>query len=114
MKRSLVILHPETPWSQIHTATTLANCDLRQAQFHITFGTTNLDKAKHVWFDVQDALCKGASKELDYHCRRWASENHLLVEKSIEEHAAFSESLLTASLIEDPDNEHAAPNSSVT
>ena len=91
MKRSLRILHPEVPWSQAHTASQVANGDLRQAQFHITFGITNLDKAKHVWFDVQDALCKGNRIDLDYHGRRWASENHLRVEKPIEEHSAFSE-----------------------
>ena len=59
---------------------------------------------------MQGALCKGLSNELDWHSRRWASENHLFVDKSIEEHAAFSESLVIASLIEDPAKEHAAPN----
>ena len=84
--------------------------DLRQGRFHITFGTTNVDKAKHIYFDVHDALCKGVNKELDWHGRKWASESHLLLERSIEEHATFSENLLTADFIEDPENEHAAPN----
>ena len=110
MKRSLEILHPEAPPSQVKIATQLAGGDLRQAQIHTTFGTTSVDRAKHVYFDVQGALCKGLSNELDWHSRRWASENDLFVDKSIEEHAAFSESLVIASLIEDPDNERASPN----
>ena len=110
MKRSLEILHPEAPSSQVKIATQLAGGDLRQAQIHITFGTTSIHRAKHVYFDVQGALCKGLSNELDWHSRWWASENHLFVDKSIEEHAAFSKSLVIASLIEDPDSKHAAPN----
>ena len=110
MEHSLAILHPEATSSQVRIATQLVNGDLRQAQIHITFGTTNLDKAKHVYFDVRDALCKGLHKEIDWHGRRWTSENHLLVDKSIQEHATFSENLLTISLIEDPDREHAVPN----
>ena len=38
--------------SQVDVATTLANGELRQARFHITFGSTNVDKAKNVYFDV--------------------------------------------------------------
>jgi hypothetical protein len=105
---------PDASHDQIQRATQLAHGDMRQAQFHMTFlmnlSTSSVDAARHVFFDVQDALCKGATKELDYHCRRWTSENHLLVGKTIDEHAAFSEELTTAALIEDPEFEHDAPN----
>lgn len=110
MKQSLAILHPEARPSQVDVATRISNGDLRQAQIHITSGTTNVDKAKNVYFDVHDALCKGVNKELNWHGRKWASTNHLLLERSLEEHVTLSENLLTADFIEDPENEHAAPN----
>ncbi len=110
MKQSLAILHPEARPSQVDVATRISSGDLRQAQFHITSETTNVDKAKNVYFDVHDALCKGVNKELNWHGRKWASTNHLLLERSLEEHVTLSENLLTADFIEDPENEHAAPN----
>ena len=61
MKQSLAILHPEVKQSQVDVAAMLAKGDLRQGRFHITFETTNVDKAKNVYFDVHDALCKGVN-----------------------------------------------------
>ena len=110
MRKSLAILHPSAKPAQVDIATKVASGDLRLAQHQLTFWTGKADKAKNVYFEVQDALCKGVQKELDWHGRRWASENHLLLEQSIEEHARFSEDLLIADLIQDPDNENAAPS----
>ena len=50
MKQSLAILHPEVKQSQVDVAAMLAKGDLRQGRFHITFETTNVDKAKNVYF----------------------------------------------------------------
>lgn len=110
MTQSLQTLHPTATPDQIKRATQLANGDLRKAQIHINSRSNYTDNSKHVYFDVQDALCKGVRKELDYHSRQWLSENHLQVGRSIEEHAAFSDNMVIAAIIEDPDWEHAAPN----
>ena len=77
---------------------------------HLSRHSDGVDKVKHIYFDVKDALCSGTKKDLDYHGRDWVSENHLNVGRDIEEHADFSNNLAIASLIEDPDWDHAAPN----
>ena len=110
MRKSLAILQPSARAAEVDTATKIANGDLRKAQQHLMFETAKAEKAKNIYFEVSDALCKGVHVNLDWHGRRWASENHLLLEQSIEEHARFSEDLLIADLIQDPDNENAAPS----
>ena len=110
MRRSLAILQPSARAAEVDTATKIANGDLRKAQQHLMFGTAKAEKAKNIYFEVSDALCKGVHVNLDWHGRRWVSRNHLLLEKSIEEHAKFSEDLLIADLVHDPDHENAAPN----
>ena len=100
MRKSLAILHPSAKPAQMDIATKVASGDLRLAQHQLTFWTGKADKAKNVYFEVQDALCKGVQKELDWHGRKWVSENHLLLGQSVEEHAKFSENLLTADLIQ--------------
>ena len=48
MRQSLAILHPSAGGAQEDMATNVANGDVRQAQFHLTFGTTKTNKAKIV------------------------------------------------------------------
>ena len=79
MEQSLQKVHPQATPAQVKSATQFANGDLRKARIHINFESKYTDKSKHVSFDVQDALCSGAKKEFDYHCRQWLSENHFQV-----------------------------------
>ena len=48
MRQSLTILHPSAGGAQEDMATNVANGDVRQAQFHLTLGTTKTNKAKIV------------------------------------------------------------------
>ena len=99
LRCSLQILHPQALPIQISSAVQVADGDLRKALRELQFGGHRVDKAGHVYFDVQDALCKGARKNLDSPCRAWLLENHTHVNKSLEEHATFSENLLAAELL---------------
>jgi hypothetical protein len=99
LSRSLRTLHPNATDNQIYFAVQRADGDLRKGQRELQFGGANVDKAPHVSFDVQDALCKGARKDMNRPCRGWLLENHWQVNKSLEEHAIFSENLLAAELL---------------
>ena len=109
MKHSLKVLYPEAGAQDIQKVTRLANGDLRQAQMGIDFKTGPIDEDRHVYFDVQGVLCRGVKKNLDYHHRRWVCENHLKVDKTIAEHAAFLEHVLLADAIQDYESPHTAP-----
>ena len=99
LRCSLQTLHPKSAIDRINAAVQVADGDLRKALRELQFGGSKVDKASHVYFDVQDALCNGARKELNHPCRAWVLENHTQVNKSMEEHATFSENLLAAELI---------------
>jgi len=99
LSSSLQILQPHAKRHQIFSAVRVADGDLRKALRELQFEGHCVDKAPHVSFDVQDALCKGASKNMNRPCRAWLLENHWQVNKSLEEHALFSENLLAAELV---------------
>ena len=99
LSRSLRTLHPNATDNQIYSAVRVADGDLRKGQRELQFGGGNVDKAGHVYFDVQDALCKGARRDMSAPCRAWLLHNHCRVDKSLEEHATFAENLSAAELL---------------
>ena len=103
MAASLRVLCPAASKQAVKRACEISNGDLRQAQLQVQYSSSSVTKDSHVYFDVQDALCKGMKKDLDYCQRNWVSENHCQINKECEDHAVLSERLVLADLYRDTD-----------
>ena len=75
MDVSLRLLRPSAGDKAITRAITVSNGDMRQAQLQLDVSGNGVDKSSHLYFDVNDALCRGAKKDLGYRERNCVSES---------------------------------------